>query len=212
MDQKILTFDTREEKRKGPARRLRREGRIPSIVYGHNEPVCISIDAHEFRTKFKRVSESAIITLKNNDTTYDVLVKDYQTDTMRGNIMHIDFYEIEKGKVLKTRVVVHFTGTPVGVKEGGLLETLIHDVEVECLPKDLPSDMSIDISDLEIGQSVHVRDLPVVEDVRILTSSDQVICTLLRKREEILEVEEEELEEGELPEEEGEEEETEEEE
>ena len=100
MDQKSLTITLRKEKKKGAARRLRRIGQIPSVIYGHNDPVLVAIDEHEFNTKFKTVSESTIITLKSEENSYDVLVKDYQEDIVKGKILHIDFFEIEKGKHL----------------------------------------------------------------------------------------------------------------
>ena len=199
MDQKVLNFQDRKLLKKGHAGRLRRQGQIPSIIYGHQEPKPVSIDAHEFRNRFKTISESTIITLKSDAESLDVLVKDYQTDTLRGDITHIDFYEVEKGKLLRTHVPVHLKGIPLGVREGGILESLVHDIEVECLPKDLPSEITVEVEELEIGHSVHVSGLTAVEGVRFLTSQDQVICTILHKREEIeavAEEEEEELEEG----------------
>jgi large subunit ribosomal protein L25 len=195
MEQKTLAFTLRKETKKGPSRRLRRVGKIPSIVYGHNEPICIAVDEHEFNTKFKTISESTIITLKSDERSYDVLVKDYQEDTIRGKIVHIDFYEIEKGKLLKTYVPVHLSGAPVGVKEGGLLETVTHELEIECLPKNLPEEIVIDISSLGVGHSIHVADIPTLDDVKYLAASDQVVCTITHKRVEEVVAEEEEIEE-----------------
>ena len=192
MEQKTLNFTIRKETKKGPARRLRRMGKIPSVIYGHNDPVAIAIDAHEFNTKFKSVSESTIITLQSSDLSCDVLVKDFQEDLIKGRITHIDFYEIEKGKLLRTRVPVHLEGTPEGVREGGLLEVLTHEVDVECMPKDLPHEITIDISDLMIGQSAHADVLPAMDGVKYLIAQDQVICTILKHKEKLL-VEEEEL-------------------
>jgi large subunit ribosomal protein L25 len=195
MEQKNLEYTVRTERKKGPARRLRREGKIPSILYGHSKPLPIVIDRHELHTKFKGISESTIITLQSGEETHEVLVKDYQEDLVRDEILHIDFYEIEKGKLLKTHVPVHLVGTALGVKEGGILEILSHELEVECLPKDLPEALSVDISTLDLGQSIHVRDMDAEEGVRFLTPGDQVVCTIARKRIEVEEVAEEEVEE-----------------
>jgi large subunit ribosomal protein L25 len=194
MEQKTLAFTLREKLKKGPSGRLRRTGKIPSVIYGQNEPVAIVVDEHEFNTKFKIVSESTIITLQSDQNSYDVLVKDYQEDILKGKIIHIDFYEVEKGKLLKTHLPVHFSGTPVGVKEGGLLETVTHVLEIECLPKDLPSEVVIDINDLEVGHSLHVSDVPAIEGVKYLAADEQVICTITRKKAEE-EIAEEEIEE-----------------
>jgi len=202
MEQKTLDFSARSETKKGAARRLRRAGKIPSVVYGHDAPMAITIDAHEFNTKFRVVSESTIITLKSPDKSIDVLVKDYQEDVIKGKITHVDFYEIEKGKVLRARVPVHLEGTPEGVKEGGLLEVITHEVDVECLPKDLPQGIELDVSDMMIGHSLHAEQIPPMEGVRVLAAPDQVICTVLKQKEKLEIPEEEELEEEGLLEEE----------
>jgi large subunit ribosomal protein L25 len=179
--EKVLHFTIREEFKKGPSKRLRREGKIPSIVYGHSAPLPIAIEEKEFRNKFKAISESTIIKLKSNDKSLDVLVKDFDEDYISGKIVHIDFYEIEKGKMLKTHVPIHLEGTAEGVKAGGLLEMLTHEVEIECLPKDLPHDIKVDITDLNIGESLHVSDLSLSESIRIITPKEQVICTIAGK-------------------------------
>jgi large subunit ribosomal protein L25 len=200
MEQKVISFNIRKERKKGAAKRLRKQGIIPSVIYGHNEPVAISIDKKEFFSNFKTVSESTIITLKSKESSYDVLVKDFQEDIIKDEITHIDFYEIERGKVLKTHIPVHLTGAAVGVKEGGILETLTHEVEIECLPKDLPHDVSVDISELNIGDSIHVSDLPELEGIKYLTPEEHVVCAIVAKAAEVEEVEEGEeegLEEGE---------------
>jgi large subunit ribosomal protein L25 len=186
MEQKTLAFSVRGETRKRPAGRLRRTGKIPSIVYGRRDPLPIAIDEHEFGSKFRTVSESTIITLKSDTASMEVLVKDYQEDIVSGRITHIDFYEIDQSRALRTRVAVRLTGSAVGVREGGLLETLVHDLEIECLPKNLPPDVEVDVTDLQIGHSVHVRDLPAMEGVRVVTPGDQVVCTVLVKKAEVV--------------------------
>ncbi|TFG61970.1 MAG: 50S ribosomal protein L25, partial [Spirochaetales bacterium] len=148
MEKKTLNIDLREERKKGPAGRLRRMGKIPAIIYGHGEPTAISVDEHEFNKKFHTVSENTIINLRTGDHDYDVLVKDYQSDILTGRIKHLDFFEIDRKKLLKTHVPIRLTGTSIGVREGGLLEHLLHDAEVECLPKDMPEEYVLDITNL----------------------------------------------------------------
>ncbi len=189
MEQKSLSFSVRKESGKGAAGRFRRSGKIPSIVYGRKEPVPIVIDEHEFGSKFKAVSESTIIKLESPESpesAMEVLVKDYQEDIVSGRITHIDFYEIDPSRTLRTHVAIHLTGNAQGVREGGLLETLIHELEIECLPKDLPEDIVVDVTSLLIGHSIHVRDLPPMESVRVLTHPDQVVCTVLAKKAEVV--------------------------
>ncbi len=182
MEAKTLATALRSERKKGAARRLRRNGSIPAIVYGHGEPTAISINAREFATKFKYVSESTIITLDAGEQKFEVLIKDYQEDVVSGGILHIDFYEIEAGKAVRTHIPVHIEGSPKGVREGGILEHPLYELEIECLPKDLPEDIKIDVSALEIGDSLHIADLQPPEGVTILSNPDQVVALVSTPR------------------------------
>ena len=193
MSDRSLTAELRTETRKGAARRLRRQGRIPAVMYGNRDPLLLSIDAREFSRKFQQISESTIIHLSAGDDTYDVLVKDFQIDHIIERLEHIDFYEIERGRVLRARVLLHFVGNPIGVREGGLQELLVHEVEVESLPRDLPERIDVDIENLGVGQSLHVSDLVVPDGVRVLASPDQVIALIAHKVEEVDEEDEDEV-------------------
>jgi len=193
MDKKTIAVLDRTAKSKSLNRKLRRTGQIPAIIYGHNKPVSISLDEHEFVSKFKDMPENVIINLDMGSKKFDVLIKDFQEDILKGKITHIDFYEIEKGKLLRTHVPIHLHGTAIGVKEGGMLEHLLHEVEVECLPKDLPDSIQIDVSELQAHHSIHVKDLPPMEGVKMLSSLDQVVCLVEVKAVVEEEVEEEAL-------------------
>lgn len=184
MSDRSLTAQLRTETKKGAARRMRRQGRIPAVLYGRRDPVLLSIDAREFSRKFQQISESTIIHLSAGEATYDVLVKDFQVDHIIERLEHIDFYEIERGRILRARVMLHFVGNPVGVREGGLQELLVHEVEVESLPRDLPERLDVDIEHLAVGQSLHVSDLVVPDGVRVLNSPEQVIALIAHKVEE----------------------------
>lgn len=204
MEKKTLAILLKSKNTKRENRQLRREGKIPAVIYGKTESQGIIIDEHEFNAKFPVISESIIINLKGDSSVHDVLIKDYQENIITGRVQHIDFYEIERGKILRTNAPVHLKGSSIGVLEGGVLETLIHELEVECLPKDLPEEILVDISALNVGDSIHVRDIEPPEGVRIITSQDQVLCIVEHRRaEEVAEVAEEELEEEALEEEEG---------
>jgi len=196
MEQRTLTAQSRKIFGSADSRRQRRNGKIPAVIYGHAEPIGLVIDAHEFNTKFMTISESTIINLQVDGDSHDVLIRAYQEDTISGAITHVDFYEIERGKTLRTNVGLHLNGAAVGIREGGILESFVHELEVECLPKDLPEGIEVDISNLEIGHSIHVRNLNAPSGVQILNSPDQVICTIAHKRAEVEEVPEELAEEG----------------
>ena len=198
MEQKTLSASARLELKKGASGRLRRAGKIPAVIYGHSGTEPIAIDAREFGKKFKRISENTIINLQLEKKAVDVLVKEFQEDILQGSITHIDFYEIERGKVLRTHIPVHTIGAAAGVREGGILEVLMHDIEVECLPKDIPEVIEIDIADLDIGSSLHLSDVSPPEGVKFLIPDDSVLATVTSPRAEIEEaVSEEELLEGE---------------
>ncbi|MFP4365314.1 MAG: 50S ribosomal protein L25/general stress protein Ctc [Spirochaetia bacterium] len=182
MQQKTLSADARKAEKKSAAKRLRREGKIPAIIYGHHDPVAIAVDASEFDRKFHTISENTIIKISVGKENYDVLVKDYQEDLIKNRILHLDFFEIERGKALKTHVPIHLEGMPVGTKEGGILETLLHEMEVECLPKDLPEVINLDISELQIGDSIHVEDVNPPEGVKYLNYPEQTICSVVTPR------------------------------
>ena len=182
MEPKKLNVQLRTDRRKTASGRLRRGGKIPAIVYGHTEPLAITVDAHEFRTAFRRITENTVVQLTMPEGVHEVLVKDFQQDHLTGRIVHLDFYEFEKGKALKTRVPIHLTGAPVGVKEGGILETLMRELEVECLPKDLPEEITLDISELGLDRAMHVRDLTLPANVRTLQTPDQVVCLVAHRK------------------------------
>ena len=201
MEQKTLSATMRKELKKSASGRLRRAGKIPAVMYGHSGSSPVVVDATEFQRKFKRISENTIIDLQIDGKGFDVLVKDYEEDILSGRIIHIDFFEIEQGKLLRTNVPIHLEGASVGVREGGILEHLMHDIEVECLPQDIPEGLTVVITDLDVGSSIHVSDITPPENVKFLASDDQVIALVAAAKAIIEEVEEEEeLLEGEFPE------------
>lgn len=196
MSEKVLHVETRQAKGTADSRRARHAGLIPAVVYGHREPQHLLVNRREFGATFKHITESEIITLKLGKEDLHVLVKDYQSDVVKGELLHLDFYEVEAGKALRTHVPLHVTGTPVGVREGGVLEAPIHELEIECLPKDLPEGISVDVSKLSGSESIHVRDLKVPSGVKILTSEDQVVAAVTHAKAEAVteEIDEEEVE------------------
>lgn len=192
MEANTLTVKSRKELKKTVTRRLRKEGQIPAVVYGHNEPISISVNEREFNKKFHSVSENTIITLvEDGKQIADVLVKDYQEDITREQITHLDFFEVEKGKKLKTRVPVVIEGSSVGVKLGGVLEQLLTEVNVECLPKNIPAKLVVNIDKLDIGDSIHLNEVEVFEGVKFLDELDQIVVHVVHTRaEEVTEEEE----------------------
>jgi large subunit ribosomal protein L25 len=190
MEKRTLSVVKRTSVGKNAIKALRKENLIPAVMYGHSENVLFSVNEREFGKKFNVISENTIIDLKDGNDVYHVLIKDFQEHVLTGSIRHIDFYEVEKGKLLHTSIPVHIQGSSVGVRAGGNLEQLLHEVQVECLPKDIPETITVAIDDLNIGQSVHVKDLAAIEGVKFLTSEDQVVAQVTKAGAVVEEVEE----------------------
>lgn len=178
MDDKKISAELRTDLGKSASRKMRKEGRIPAVVYGHSEPVHISMDEKEFTKKFESLSESTIVELVVGKKSYNVLIKDYQDDIISSRIQHVDFFEIEKGKALRTNVPVHIEGNAKGVREGGVLEVRLHELEVECLPKDIPANISVDVSELEAGEAIHVEALDIPKGVKVLNMPEQTVVSV----------------------------------
>jgi large subunit ribosomal protein L25 len=185
MSQVVLAARSRANTGSGEARRIRRGGRIPAVLYGRGgKSISIDLDAQEFSSRVRNISESTIVKLDVEGKSYDAFVKDTQHSITAGSILHVDFYEVESGVALRARVSVHLQGNPAGVREGGILESPLHEIEVECLPKDLPERIDVDISELRVNQSLHVRDINLGEGVRLISNGDQVVALVKFVREE----------------------------
>lgn len=193
-----LRAETREDHGKGAARKLRAAGRIPAVLYGKGEDtVALSVDAHDAGLLFHSISvENTIVDLEIGGAKGGVqtLVREIQVHPHRPEILHVDFYRIQKGVRIELDIPIHLNGVPDGVKNsGGILQQVIHELAVKCLPTQIPDSIEIDVSGLGLGESVHVSDLPVEEGVEILTEGDQTVCSVVAPK--VVEVAEEEAEE-----------------
>ena len=177
MSKVVLQAKNRQKYGSAESRRLRKSGRIPAVIYGRSgKAVSIDMDCAEFVKGTKGISESTIVKVEVETKSYDAFVKGTQRNIIDGNILHIDFYEVESGVSLRARVSLVLQGNPAGVREGGMLEVPLHEIEIECLPKDLPERIEIDISGLKANHSLYVRDIPLGAGVRLLSNPDQVVA------------------------------------
>jgi large subunit ribosomal protein L25 len=179
---KELKAEPREQLTKGANNRLRKAGKIPAVVYGHKEPITIAVDEREFNNNFKKISANEIINLSLGTKEHKVLIKDYQRNYLKGSIVHLDFYEIEKGHKLRTHVPIKIVGQAAGVREGGILEHSLHALDIECLAELLPATIDIDVSTLTMGHAIHVRDLKVSAGIKILNNGEQVVASIAHIR------------------------------
>lgn len=176
MDQVVISARNRVITGSRAIARLRKQGRVPAVVYGRaGEAHSIDLDAISFAKAIKGISESTILKLDVEGAGRDAFVKDTQYDILTGKVMHVDFYEVESDKLLRAKVPLHLVGSAAGVREGGILENPLHEIEVECFPRFLPEKIDIEISELKANQSIHVRDLKLSSDIRVISSGDQVI-------------------------------------
>ena len=179
MEQRLLNANERSAYGKSAAVKMRKAGRIPAVMYdSHGKSVSLDVDEGEFMRLFKLVTESTIVTLNASGKDYEVFIKDFQHDIVTDKIKHIDFYEVERGKPLRTKVKIKLQGSPEGVRHGGILETGITELELECLPKNLPPRIVVDVSSLDVNQSLHVRDIKLPEAVTVLTSDDITVAAI----------------------------------
>ncbi|MDR2193078.1 MAG: 50S ribosomal protein L25 [Treponema sp.] len=177
MSKLVLSAKKREISGSISARNIRKAGRIPAVIYGRTvESLPIDLDAKEFSSSVKNITKSTIVTVDIDGQFYDAFVKDTQYDIRDGNVLHVDFYVVEKDVTMRAKVHLLVQGNPIGVRDGGTLELPLHEIEVECLPKDLPERIVVDISGLKANQSIHVRDIILDENVKLISSGEQVVA------------------------------------
>ena len=178
-----LKATPREESGKGSNRKLRASGRVPGVVYGHNEQTRhVSLDAHELEVLFARISvENTVIRLKIEGEKAEVqaLVREVQSNPVRGDLVHVDFLQLHAGEKVDVEVPVHLIGTPAGVKAGGIMDHQIHELPVRCLPAAIPESLDIDVSALELGDSIHVSDIALPEGVETDVEGDRTVCSVV---------------------------------
>lgn len=179
---------------KGPARRLRQAGKAPAVFYGpKRQTTMIAIDAKEFLQKIAALEGSHLIRFRSASADIGdkvALVKETQYHPVTGAVLHADFYEVDLTQRLRVRVPLHFTGKAAGVALGGILQPVQRDVEVECLPADIPEFLNVDVSALNIHDAVHVSQLQAPEGVKVCYDTDATLVTVLPPTVEEVKVEE----------------------
>ncbi len=182
MEKFTIHAEKREGVGKGVARSLRRKDMIPAILYRGGGSIPIKFSKKELAQFINTTAgEQVMVNLQFADGDNRLaLMKDYQLEPTRGELLHADFFEVLLTE--EVRVTVHITpaGEPIGVKrDGGILQHLLREIEIECLPDKIPGHIKIDISGLEIGQSFHVSDLKLGEDIKVLTDPQEVIVNVI---------------------------------
>ena len=166
-----LQAELRVETGKGAARALRRSGSVPGVIYGHGEETrACKVETKELEQLLTSVSyENTLIELKlDNGDTSRVLIREVQFHPYRRQILHVDFLAVHKGEKVRLAVPVRVVGSAPGVKEGGIMEHLRHEVEVRCTPAEIPEALELDVSEMDIGSTLSVADLAVPEGVEVM--------------------------------------------
>ena len=187
----------------GPARELRRQGMIPAVLYGpKSEPIMLSVVIRELEHILKSGNIGQLLlnlVIQNGKKqSKTAMVKELQTQPVSGNLLHIDFYEVAMDQKIKVSIPVVTTGESKGVELGGVLQLVRHEVDVLCYPNEIPESIEVEITDMEIGDSLHIGDVSLDEAIELADEANFTLVTILSpKVEEEEEEEEEELEEGE---------------
>ncbi len=184
----MITVETqsREVFGKNASRRLRKAGQIPATLYGlKQEPVSLTVDPKViFRILHSSSGQNTLFKLAvSGQSSPHVLIKDFQREPVKGTLMHVDFLRIDMSKKLHVQVPLEFTGVPVGVKTlGGIMDVVVREVEIECLPTDIPEHISVDVTELGLNDLFRVGQIQVSEKIKIITEPEVVLVTVLPQR------------------------------
>jgi large subunit ribosomal protein L25 len=190
LEQNVLEAEPREAGTKNHARRVRREGKIPAVVYGASkEALPVTVDPrHVLRILRSDSGHNTIFDLAlNGGERTKAMIVDWQYEPIKGHLLHIDLKRIAMDKALRVSVPVVLQGVAEGVKtEGGILEQMLREVEIECLPGDIPSHIDVDISDLTFGKVLRVSDLPHNPKLKFLSDANQPVAHVTSVKEEVV--------------------------
>jgi large subunit ribosomal protein L25 len=182
MEKKVLKAGLRNQINKSARSSLRRNGKVPGIFYSRvNKPLPIEVFEKEIKP-FVFTSKTHLISLQvENEKNYDCVVKDVQFDPVTEAIVHFDLLGLIEGEKFQLEVPIQYKGTAVGVKEGGVVQQVLHKLEIECYPKDIPQYLVIDITNLKLGEAIHPSDLSF-ENISILNAPGSVIVAVVHPK------------------------------
>lgn len=190
MEQIKLNAEVRNTSGKGPARKVRREGKIPAVMYKKGEPtVSISIRSESVYEALQKGRNTLInLELKgsNGGEEHTVMIKDLQRDPIKGQVIHVDFIGIDLGVPLEVEVPLELKGLPVGAKAGGILQQVLYSINVRCLPRNIPHELVVDVTDLNIGESIHVKDVPMPEGVECIEDVGYTVASVVAPKVEVV--------------------------
>ncbi|HYC61723.1 MAG TPA: 50S ribosomal protein L25 [Thermoanaerobaculia bacterium] len=180
MAEVTLEVTRRDRTGKEIAKKLRRDGRVPAVVYGgHREPVAISVDRKSVSELIQKsehgIRSIFLLKMADSDQQRHAMIKELTIDPISRRMKHIDFVRVVMDEVVRVTVPVHITGTAIGVKEGGLLDFQVRELHVECLPNAIPDSIDVDVTSLAHHDYVRIKDLKLPEGVKVLDDSERVV-------------------------------------
>ena len=183
-----IAVEVRESAGKGVARKLRAAGRIPAVLYGQGkDPVALVLEPQVLESLLQSEGHNALFDLEGAGSVAGrtVLVKALQRHPVRGDLMHADLFEINASQRITVSVSIHLVGTPIGVSlEGGLVEHTLRELELDCLPRSIPDSLTLEIGELNMGDTLHVSDVPLPEGVEIKTQLELAVISVVAPKEE----------------------------
>ncbi|HAB53615.1 MAG: 50S ribosomal protein L25 [Ignavibacteria bacterium RIFOXYB2_FULL_35_12] len=182
MEKQALKANIRTEISKSSRSNLRRSGKVPGVFYSRvNKPIPIEVSEKAIKP-FVFTAKTHLISLEvENDKNYDCVVKDVQFDPVTESIVHFDLLGLIEGEKFQLEVPIQYHGTAIGIKEGGIVQQVLHKLEIECYPKDIPQFLSIDITNLKLGESIHPTDL-TFKNISILTTPETVVVAVVHPK------------------------------
>ena len=174
-----LSATLRHDTGKGVARKLRQNGEIPAVIYGHGrEPQSLTINAREFDRLIKSVAAgSTVIDLDLGGTPARSLIREIQRHPFKKQIMHVDFQEVVAGETITLKCPIVYVGTPVGVRvDAGILDQILHELTIEALPANIPDHINVDITDMHVGNSLHVSDIVLPAGVKVMDDAGTTVA------------------------------------
>lgn len=174
----LLEAKKRENTKKEACKRYRKEGFIPAVIYGVEENKNILISALSFSKLYPKLTRSTVINIKLDGKNKDVFIKDYDKDYLKDRFLHIDFFELDAKKPVRVNIPINVVGNAAGIRDGGSLEKHTVAVTVECFSKDIVPHFDINIENMKVNESFHIKDLVLGEKYKIITNLEEVVVRI----------------------------------
>lgn len=182
-----LKAKNRENLSRATTKQIRQEGFIPAVVYGkEKEPKTVSVNNIELLKTVRDEGRNAIISLEiENADSVDVMLQEYQTDPVKGDVIHVDFYVVDMSEEMDVTVALRLEGDAAGTKDGGILQQPLYELQVRAKPRNIPEEITVDVSELAIGDSISIADLPTSDTYELIDDAETTVAVVLAPEAEV---------------------------